>query len=284
MFQLITIKPNQFTDFKESLWSEISKVKEYVNIIDTTDLKESLNTIFNPNGTIEKLDLNTVDVLFTRDYTYQLIYSCDDESENYIASVINYKRKPIKGLSVLVKIQLIDNSGTKKLVYKEAPMNINSDVDFIIKDLFFHTGFKINSSIQEFAYDNKSVIKQIDNIEDLKILDSHEVNLFGIPFKIWYKLDSNSNSNILSYVKDIGYFLNKKISEVYITCSIYPQCKCLSLDIKIVKQFIDLITTFPDEAELKEITIAYNFANKDQRADNVFITFDDFYWKVIKEN
>ena len=88
----------------------------------------------------------------------------------------------------------------------------------------------------------------------------------------------------LPALKDIGYFLNKKISEVYITCSIYPQCKCLSLDIKIVKQFIDLITTFPDEAELKEITIAYNFANKDQRADNVFITFDDFYWKVIKEN
>jgi hypothetical protein len=55
-------------------------------------------------------------------------------------------------------------------------------------------------------------------------------------------------------VRDIGYFLNKKVSEIYITCSIYAQCKCLSLDDKIVKQFIDLVTTFPDEGELKEIT------------------------------
>ena len=277
-------------DFKQSLWQEIDTVKTYFNIIDSTDLKESLVKVYNPENNNKNLELNTVDVLFTRDHTYQLIYGLIDEEnnqENYIGSVINYKRKPIKGTCVLVKIKLSENSVSKKLEYKEAPMSME-DVEFIIKDLYYHRGFIINSKMQEFYYNNKSVIER-DNIVDLNKLYSQEVNLFGIPFKIWYKENSNSSisTGVLSYVRDVGYFLNKKVSEIYITCSIYPQCKCLSLDEKLVKQFIELITTFPDEGELKEITIAYNFSmnkSKEKSSENVFVIFNDFYWKVMKEN
>jgi hypothetical protein len=116
----------------------------------------------------------------------------------------------------------------------------------------------------------------------LETLPFYEVNMFGIPFRIWY-VEGSVSKDTLSYVKDIGLFLNKKVSEIYITSSIYPQCKCLSLDLTLVKQFIDLITNIPDEGELKEITIAYNYAMKNQRAENVYIIYDDFYWKVMKD-
>jgi len=278
MFQILVIKPNKFSDFSQSLWQDKEKVKEFITTINTNNLQESLNKVFNPDFTKENLDLNTTDVLFTPEYTYQLVYGIESDDENYFGSVINYKRKPLKGTCVLVKIKLEDNNN--KLEYNESSMDINIDVDYIIKDLFFHTGFKISSKIEEISYDNKY---NIDNNENnMKELSNYEVKLFGIPFKIWYK--EGKSSNVLSYVSEVGLFLNKNISEMYITSAIYPQCKCLSLNLNIVKQFIELITTFPDEGELKEITLAYNFANKNHRSDNVYIMFEDFYWKVMKEN
>jgi len=280
MFQVIQIKLNKFEDFKKSLWEEQDKIKEYCSITNTDNLQTTLNDIFNPDNTKEKLDLNTVDVLFTRDHTYQMVYSCEDEvtEVNYLASVINYKRKPIKGLCVLVKIG-ISISDKNKLIYKEDSMNVDKDMRIIIKDLFYHIGFKISSSIEQIEYDNKYILSSKDNLSELKFYD---INLFGIPFRIWYVEGVNPTPS--TFLKDIGLFLNKKVKEVYVTSCIYPQCKCLSLDLKLVKQFIDLVSTFPDEGELKDITNAYNFASKNNSGENVYIVFDDFYWKVMREN
>jgi hypothetical protein len=283
MFQVIKINLNKFEDFKQSLWVEKEKVKEYCSIILTDNLQTTLNNVFNPDNKKEKLELNTVDVLFTRDYTYQMVYSCEEEVTeiNYIASVINYKRKPLKGSCVLVKIKLTI-SDKNKLLYKEAPMSIDDDIDIIIKDLFYHNGFKITSTIEQIEYDNKYNITNsicLDNNETIKFYD---VKLFGIPFRIWFTEGINP-TNASSYLKDIGLFLNKKIKDVYITSCIYPQCKCLSLDNKLVKQFVDLVSTFPDEGELKDIAIAYNFASKNDSSENVYIVFDDFYNKVMRE-
>jgi hypothetical protein len=279
MFQVLVIKKNVFDDFKQSLWQEKEKVKKFIEVVTTDNLQQSLNSVFNPDYSREKMDLNTMDVLYTKGYTYQLVYDSESENENYIASVINYKRKPIKGTCVLVKIRITDNDN--KLEYKEAEMDINHDIDFIIKDLFYHIGYKITNTIEEFEFDNKYNILVDDN--KMKELNSYEINLFGIPFRIWYKESATKDKslNVLSYVKDIGIFLNKNITEVYITCSVYPQCKCMSLNRDILKQFIDLITTFPDEGELKEITVAYSFATKNNRSENVYILFSDFYWKVM---
>jgi hypothetical protein len=278
MFQVLVIKENVFDDFKQSLWQDKQKVKEFIEVVTTDNLQQSLNSIFNPDYSREKMDLNTVDVLYTKEYTYQLVYECESGNENYIASVINYKRKPLKGICVLVKIKLTDNNNN--LEYKESEMDINNDIDFIIKDLFYHIGYKINSKIEEIEYDNK--YNMLVDGNRMKELNSYEINLFGIPFRIWYVEGKLDKSNVvLSYVRDIGIFLNKNITEVYVTCSVYPQCKCMSLNKDILKQFIDLITTFPDEGELKEITVAYNFATKNHRSDNVYIMFSDFYWKVM---
>lgn len=279
MFQIIQINPNTFNDFKQTLWIDKENVKKYCSIIETNNLQESLNTIFNSDYSKEKLELNTVDVLFTREHTYQIVYSCEKEviDENYIGSVINYKRKPLKGICVLVKIKIVDVNS--KIVYKEAPMSID-DIELVLKDLFFHTGVKISTQLEEIEYDNKYNI--INSEFKLSELPFYEINMFGIPFRIWY-IEGSVSKNTLSYTKDIGLFLNKKVSEIYITSSIYPQCKCLSLDLILVKQFIDLITNVPDEGELKEITVAYNFALKNQRAENVYIIYDDFYWKVMKD-
>ena len=278
MFQVITIKPNTFNDFKLSLWSERNKVKEYMNIVDTSNFQELLvDKILNPDKK-PSIDLNTLDVLYTRTHTYQLVYNCESEEENYIGTVLNYKRKIVKGICVLVKISV--NEIDSKLIYKESALSMD-DVDFILKDLFFHTGYKISDKIEEFTYDNKyNITNDVDHIFNL---NSHELNLFGIPIKIWYKEDTEVKTK-LSYVRDIGIFLNKKINEVYITSAIYPQCKTLSLDNNIVKQIIDLVTTYPDEGELKDISVAYNFGNKEQRTHNVYIMFDDFYWKVVKQS
>ena len=279
MFNILVIKPNVFGDFEKSLWQEKEKVKQFFTCISTDNLQEALGSVFNPDNSIEKLDLNTLDVLFTREHTYQLVYGIDDETENYIGSVINYKRKPIKGICVLIKIKLSEINN--KIIYKEASINVDDDIEFIIKDLFYHTGYKINSTLQEFTYDNKYNVEGNDKMNEL---NNYEINLFGIPFRIWFKEGKlEKSSNTLSYVRDIGIFLNKNITEIYITCSVYNQCKCLSMDKELIKQFIDIVTTYPDEGELKEITVAYNFATKNHRSDNVYVMFSDFYWKVMKE-
>jgi hypothetical protein len=280
MFNILVIKPNVFGDFEKSLWQEKEKVKGFFTSVTTDNLQEALSDVYNPDHSKDKLDLNTLDVLFTRQYTYQLVYGIEDETENYIGSVINYKRKPVKGTCVLIKIKLSENNN--KIEYQEAPITIDDDIEFIIKDLFFHTGYKINSTLQEFTYDNKYSVLEDDNMKEL---NNHEVNLFGIPFRIWYKEGKlEKTSTTLSYVRDIGIFLNKNITEIYITCSVYNQCKCLSMDKELIKQFIDLVTTYPDEGELKEISVAYNFATKNHRSDNVYVMFSDFYWKVMKES
>ena len=301
MFQVIEIKLNKFEDFNQSLWLEQDKIKEFCSITDTNNLQSTLNSIFNPDFK-EKLDLNTVDVLFTRDHTYQLVYSCEESvtEVNYLASVLNYKRKPIKGLCVLVKIKLTVND-QNKLEYEESPMTIDNDITILIKDLFYHTGFKISSKIEEIEYDNKynfqlvkdaptglvkdaptGLVKDAPTKEALDTLKSYDITLFGIPFKIWYVEGINPEPS--PYLKDLSLFLNIKIKEAYVTSCVYPQCKTFSFDRTLLKKFIDLITTYPDEGELKDITVAYNYSSKNQSGENVYIVFDDFYWKVMKEN
>jgi hypothetical protein len=281
MFQVIVIKLNKYSDFNKSLWDEREKVKEFCSVVDSDNLQSTLNTIYNPEYKKEKLDLNTVDVLFTRDYTYQLVYSCEEEDkdiENYLGGAINYKRKPLSGTCVLVKIKIVEVS--KKIVYKEASMTINEDIELIIQDMFFHIGFKISDKMEPIMFSNKYNIKNSDVILDK--LPSYELNIFGIPIRIW-GVEGNPPTNALSYLKDISNFLGKKVSEIYITSAIYPNCKCLSLDKKITQQIIELITRYPDEGELKDICVAYNYASKAQRTENIYIVFDDFFWKVTKE-
>jgi hypothetical protein len=78
--------------------------------------------------------------------------------------------------------------------------------------------------------------------------------------------------------------LNKNVSDVYITCKIYGEKKCLSLDDIIIRQFIDLISLFPDENDIKELENDYLLKNKDVRSDNIFILFEEFYWAIKSKN
>ena len=270
MFQIAVIKENKAEDFTDTLWNEKQKILDLITYNECTDLNEGIAKVFNPDNTIEKYNLNTIDCLYTRSHTYQIIHGYEG-NENYFGSVINYKRKPIKGIVIIVKIQLNVADKDSKIIYNESTLDQN-DIELIIKDLFYHDGFFIKDKLEKIEYNNKYVITD----HDLTDYKTYEINLFGIPIKIWFKKGSNSNS----FIKSIGYIINENIESVYITCTIYNKCKCLSLDEIIVRQFLDLISLFPDEDELKEIVVAYTVANKDVRTDNVFIMFEDFYWKV----
>jgi len=285
MFHIASLSVNKFDDFENSLWVDIEKVKKFVNFIETDNLQTSINEYFNSESKQEKYDLNTLDCLYTRTHVYQIIYGYDNNDENYIGSVINYKRKLIKGNILIVKIKITDEND--KLTYVEDDLSID-DIIYVIKDMFFHTGFHVTDKINEFLYDNKYNMNSIElplenranSIELPK--EYHDINIFGIPFRIWYTpLGKNENiDKNSSYLSDISLFLNKKISEAYITSKIYPECKCLSLDINLIKQVINIVSNAPDEGELLEMTQAYNYANKELRSQNPFITFNDFFNKV----
>ena len=93
MFQVATLKENKFDDFKNSLLVEQDNALILIDFLKTDDLKKCMKDYFDPDNTKEQLDLNTVDILYTRTHTYQLIHGYEGE-ENYIGSVFNYKRKP----------------------------------------------------------------------------------------------------------------------------------------------------------------------------------------------
>ena len=282
MFHIASLDLNKFEDFENSLWVDIEKIKKLVNFIKTDNLQKSINEYFNSELQQEKYDLDTLDCLYTRTHIYQIIYGYNNENVNYVGSVINYKRKPIKGKILIVKINIhVDENDKYSYIENDVSMN---DIIYIIKDLFFHTGYHITDKVTEFVYDNKYKIKEsIINLTEFPE-EYHDINIFGIPFRIWYKTaDKNEYiEKTSSYLDDISLFLNKKISEAYITSKIYSERKCLSLDIDMVKQFINIVSNVPDEGELLEITNAYNFANKEVRSNNPYITFTDFYNKIKK--
>jgi hypothetical protein len=204
----------------------------------------------------------------------------NDTEENYIGSIINYKRKPIKGKVLIVKIKInIDENDKYNYIEDDLVMD---NIIYIIKDLFFHTGYHITDKITEITYDNKYKIQEnTGNIVELPA-EYYDINIFGIPFRIWYK-SAEKNEYIektSSYLQNISLFLNKKISEAYITSKIYSERKCLSLDIDMMKEFINIVSNVPDEGELLDITNAYNNANKEVRSNNPYITFTDFYNKI----
>jgi hypothetical protein len=280
MFQVATLKENKFEDFKNSVWVDKDKATILIDFIETKNLQDLLHDYFGQetnanNGKDNKLELNTIDVLYTRSHTYQLIHGYDGE-DNYLASIFNYKRKPIKGKAIIVKIKIDANNEERKLVYNEESITMD-DINLIIKDMFFHRGYKITDKIEEFYYDNKN---NIENGGELKDYKSVQINVFGVPFRIQYKEGVN-NSKVM-FLNDIGLFLNKKISEAYISCTIYPQCKCLSLDEKMVRNLIDLVSIVPDEDEIKELARSYSMANNNMKTENVYISFDDFYMQVKK--
>ena len=279
MFHIASIDLNKFDDFENSLWVELEKIMKLITSIKTDNLQASINEYFNSELKEEKYDLDTLDCLYTRTHIYQIVYGYNDTNENYIGSVINYKRKPIKGKVLIVKIKLnIDENDKYSYIEDNIVMD---DMINIVKDLFIHTGFHITDKITEFEYDNKYKIKE--NMSSLELpSEYYDINIFGIPFRIWYK-SADKNEYIektSSYLQNISLFLNKKISEAYITSKIYSERKCLSLDIDMVKEFINIVSNVPDEGELLEITNAYNLANKEIRSNNPYITFTDFYNKI----
>jgi len=148
----------------------------------------------------------------------------------------------------------------------------------ILSDMYCHKGYNINSEVKlnEIMYDNKYNLLNGDNKSEdiLTIKNIKEITIMGVPFKIWYEEGISTNP----LLKNIGLFIDKKISNVYITGIIYPEKKCLSFDDKLIKHFIDLVSSFPDEGELKNIEIEYSVNNKNVRSDNIFILFEDFYW------
>jgi len=280
MFQVATLKENKFEDFQNSVWVDKDKATILIDFVETNNLQDLLHNYFGQevnanNNKDNKLELNTLDVLYTRTHTYQIIHGYDGE-DNYIASIFNYKRKPVKGKVLIIKIKINPIDDNRKLVYSEETISME-DINLIIKDMFFHRGFKVADKIEEFYYDNRN---NIENGVELKEYSVNEINIFGVPFRIQYK--EGVNTSKVSFLNDIGLFLNKKICEAYITCTLYPQCKCLSLDEKMVRNFIDLISVVPDAEEIKEMSMAYCMANKEVKTENIFISFDDFYKQIKK--
>ena len=252
------------------MWIEKDNVLNLLTFKEISDLNTGLGDIFNPEFKSDKLNLNTLDILYTRTHTYQLIHGFEG-NENYVSSVLNYKRNKINGLSVLVKIQLF-NQGPE-IQYQEESISKDDFIN-ILRDMYYHKGYHISSNLtfDQIEFDNKeSMLLDNKDINQISI-----IMIMGIPFKIWYK-EGDSNNPLL---KCVGYYLNKKISEMYITSVVYSQKKCLSLDNIIVKQFIDLISLFPDENEIKDLEVNYSMKNKDVRSDNIFILFEEFYWSI----
>jgi hypothetical protein len=272
MFQVATLKENKFDDFKNTLLVEQDNALILIDFVKTNDLKKCMKDYFDPDNKKEQLDLNTVDILYTRTHTYQLIHGYEGE-ENYIGSVFNYKRKPIKGKALIGKVKVEDVNG--RILYDQEDITME-DIGLILKDLFIHKGYKITDKLEEILYNNKMVV---ENNEDILSLPNKDIKAFGIPFRIYYKEGGNVGKT--SFLNDIGLYLNKKISEAYIISVVYPQCKCLSLDEKMVRQLIDMIG-LADEEELKEFSIEYATANQNQRSDNIYIAFNDFYEKLKK--
>lgn len=272
MFQIATLKENKFDDFKNSLLAEQENALILIDFIQTNDLTKSMKEYFDPENKKENMDLNALDILYTRTHTYQLVHGYDGE-ENYIASVFNYKRKPIKGKTLVVKIRIDDINSQIKYNNESITME---DIGFILKDLFIHKGYKITDKLEELCFNNKMII---ENNEEVQNLPNKDIKIFGIPFRIYYK--EGINPGKISFLNDIGLFLNKRISEAYIISVVYPQCKCLSLDEKMVRNVIDMIG-LADEEELKQFSIEYATANKNERTDNIYIAFTDFYEKLKK--
>ena len=115
MFEVCIISENTFSQFEKSLWLEKENVLNLLTFKKISDLNTGLGDIFNPEFKLEKLNLNTVDVLYTRTHTYQLIYGYEG-NENYVSSVLNYKRNKISGLTVIVKFKIFNND--KEIKYR----------------------------------------------------------------------------------------------------------------------------------------------------------------------
>ena len=154
MFEVCIISENTFSQFEKSLWLEKENVLNLLTFKKISDLNTGLGDIFNPEFKLEKLNLNTVDVLYTRTHTYQLIYGYEG-NENYVSSVLNYKRNKISGLTVIVKFKIFNND--KEIKYQEESIS-NDDFINILRDMYYHKGFHISYNIllNDIEYDNKT--------------------------------------------------------------------------------------------------------------------------------
>jgi hypothetical protein len=274
MFQICVIKENAFNYFDKSLKEseEIEKALKLLTFQETDDLNTTIGQIFNPGCKSDNYDGNTLDILYTRTHTYQLIYRYEGE-DNFLGSILIYNReKKVRGPAVLVKVKLFNNG--PKVQYQEDNFT-QDDFTHILRDMYYHQGYHISSEIKlnQIEYDNKENTL-------LDINDFVTVTILGIPFKLWYKEGDSKNPLLMN----IGLYVDKKVSEVYITCVIYKEKKCLSFDDILIKQFIDLISLYPDEEEIKIIENNYLMKNKDVRSDNIFILFEEFYWFAKSNN
>ena len=148
-----------------------------------------------------KYDLNTVDCLYTRTHIYQMIHEYENPDNNYIASIIGYKRKPINGNVLIVKNKITDVNN--KITYSEDNIELH-EIENILKDLFYHKGVHIKDTFSEIYYDNRYNIIENNTLSNrLSSFEYRDINIFNIPFRIYYQETKDNQEQISTYLQDI---------------------------------------------------------------------------------
>jgi len=281
----------------ESKIKLVDFLKEYLEEINCKDDKEFISIISEQLKLDNQLRIgNTIDIYTTNKKIYQMCYLEENtidkdlhkESFNFLGTIINSKRKIIKGDIFIFSNSLLTTNIQEKAntidYITQTDTNIDEIIDVILSNYYFKGLYFDGDKTGKFLFDNN--LKIINPIEYKDIILS-ELNfkrsdLLNFSMDVFF--DTNGNKIKEKYNNKLSlFYLENMNNRIFVALKSETEKRYDS----ILNEYINCILTIYDkycfdDSEMnvpKELKF-YDYQSNDKYT-NKYIVFDNLYSKIV---
>jgi hypothetical protein len=302
--KLFKIKANESTfDFNNIIYDDNKLSEKSKN-----DITEYLNTIVEPieyidgndfiNVVTERLKVddtdnvgNTIDVHTSSKNIYQMCYlEFSKEPLNYLATIMNVKRKAINGdvyvfSNSLLTTKIEDKSNPQEYI-SNCDMSIDNLIDIILNNFYFKGICFDGESYSTFIFDNNMKIRSPESLKetDLSQMLFRRTELLNFTIDLFFeekgdKLKSKYNKKLSSfYIEDLK-------GKIFIALKSENEKKYndINEDDEYLKKILIIYEKYcfdDDEIQVPRELKFYEYQDNDKYT-NKYIVFDNLFDKIV---
>jgi len=302
--KLFKIKANESTfDFNNIIYNDNKLSEKSKN-----DITEYLNTIVEPieyidgndfiNVVTERLKVddtdnvgNTIDVHTSSKNIYQMCYlEFSKEPLNYLATIMNVKRKAINGdvyvfSNSLLTTKIEDKSNPQEYI-SNCDMSIDNLIDIILNNFYFKGICFDGESYSTFIFDNNMKIRSPESLKetDLSQMLFRRTELLNFTIDLFFeekgdKLKSKYNKKLSSfYIEDLK-------GKIFIALKSENEKKYndINEDEEYLKKILIIYEKYcfdDDEIQVPRELKFYEYQDNDKYT-NKYIVFDNLFDKIV---
>jgi hypothetical protein len=281
----------------ESKIKLVDFLKEYLEEINCKDDKEFISIISEQLKLDNKLRIgNTIDIYTTNKKIYQMCYLEENtvdkdlhkESFNFLGTIINSKRKIIKGDIFIFSNSLLTTNIQEKAntidYITQTDTNIDEIIELILSNYYFKGLYFDGNKTGKFLFDNNLKIISPNEYKDIILSELSFKRSDLLNFSIDVFFDTNGNKIKEKYNNKLSlFYLENMNNRIFIALKSESEKKYDSILDDYINNILTIYDKFCfDDSEMnvpKELKF-YDYQSNDKYT-NKYIVFDNLYSKIV---